>query len=833
MPKNKLHVVLHGHFYQPPREDPWTHEIEKQPSANPFHDWNERINKECYAANAASRVLDASGRIEDIVNNYQYLSFNFGPTLINWLKKYDPKTFELIVQADKESVALNNGHGNAIAQVYNHIIMPLASDRDAITQIEWGIKSFQKDFGRDPEGIWLAETAINEHIAEFLVSYGIKFVILSPTQAKEVRPVNAGHDQSWKDVSNNTIDPSRPYRLQVSNGSLGVFFYYGTIAAKMSFEHLLRNVDFIRGELLASNNQDKETYLVHVATDGENYGHHEPFGDMCLARLFYENRTQKDFIFTNYGNYLEICPPQEFVRLKEGNDGLGTAWSCAHGVDRWRRDCGDSTGGQAGWNQKWREGLRNAFDLLRDKLHASAEKELGKFCRENIWAARNDFVEVVVAGDGEERDNALAAFYAKHFVESITDSDRVFILRIMEALHNALLMYTSCGWFFSEISGIETVQDMRYAARVFDLAGEILNPETKAKFLDILNDAKSNIAEFQHGRRVYEMFVEKRAFSVNHVINEYLLSAILTRESILFNQTDAVYFYRIRINNCQIFSKENWQIYKFRLNVKNTHLKEDDQYIVYIFRNDDNFKTFIKKTLDDTLTSYLDKLVEKDNPKLILKDFNEWFNVNYSLYDLNYDTKEKLLSKLFEKSMQVLHRKISCDDMNVDRYLDIISLYEELGVAIPDHDMIAIKELLSNYIICQLEQFETIDLSTYNFSKMIKIIQTAKKSHFNINYTEILPFLRNYVLKRMNHAILDFDTRELENLEKVIDFTNIAGIDFEKYEIQNLLFDQLMKMTVAEMPFMNKYTINILLKIASKFNISIHQFEVKLRAKFL
>ncbi|MGC8765247.1 MAG: DUF3536 domain-containing protein, partial [Brevinematia bacterium] len=428
---SKRFLIIHGHFYQPPREEPYSLKIEKQVSAFPYKNWNERINRECYAANAASRVLDERGRIVDIINNYEYISFNFGPTLLLWLKKESPSTYEKIIEADYNSREKNNGHGNAIAQVYNHIILPLACDRDIVTEIEWGLKAFEKDFGRSSEGIWLSETAVNDKVVEFLIAYGIKFIILSPFQAAEVSPDN----KKWNDVSDGSIDPSKPYLLEESNGKIAVFFYYKELASKVSFEHLLRNVEFLRGEILKYNNST----LIHYATDGEVYGHHEPFGDMCLSRLIYENRARNEFTFTNYANFLEKHPPSDYVRLKKGNDGLGTSWSCVHGVDRWRKDCGCSTGGKEGWNQKWREPLRNAFDFLRDRLFDKAEQFLNNYLAD-IWHARNNYIDVVYTEDFREREKRIDEFLKKHLNFSVSEEIRVKILKFFEALHMELLM---------------------------------------------------------------------------------------------------------------------------------------------------------------------------------------------------------------------------------------------------------------------------------------------------------------------------------------------------------------------------------------------------------
>lgn len=825
MSANKLHLIIHGHFYQPPREEPWTLEIERQDSAYPFHDWNERINKECYAANAASRILDSSGRIVQIINNYQYISFNIGPTLMSWIKRKDFLTYQRIVDADKESVLLNKGHGNAIAQVYNHIIMPLANDRDVITQIEWGLQSFEQDFGRKAEGIWLSETAVNDRIAEFLISYGIKFIILSPTQAKEVKSLHESDSAPWKDVSDNAIDPSKPYLLRESNGTIAVFFYYGDIATKISFQHLLRNVDYLRGEFIAHNNTHNPDHLVHVATDGESYGHHEPFGDMCLSRLIYDNFTRNDFRLTNYGYYLEIHPPQDAVRLKSGNDNLGTAWSCAHGVDRWRKDCGCSTGGGEGWNQKWREHFRVALDFLRDRIYEAAEKALSPYL-EHVWIARNQYYPVVLAQSQDERKTALEAFFRQHLKSGQNNADTSFIIRIMEALHNELLMYTSCGWFFSEISGIETVQDMKYAARIFELAEDILPEDTHEKFLSILSHAKSNITDLENGKWIFENFAEKGTFTDCHAQNEYLLSLVLNQDKVTLNATEFFYYYGITIQNYQVKEKEGWTIYRFKTRMSNRLFWEVNDYVAYIFKNGIEVKSYIKKTMDDSLGDYLDKVLEKGTPRSNIKDFHDWFNRSYGLSDLTYDAKERLLKKIFEKKMAELHHFMGHNTEKLEDYLDAVSLYQQLGVKIPDKDRVAIRELLNNSILDELEKIEEFDMNHYDFTFLTHVIQIAKRSGIKLDYADILPLIRNYVLNRMHKAIVELNAKELINLEKVIDFTNLAGIDFEKYEIQNLFYERLNDFTrEGKKSALSTEVLHILFRLAGKFNLFTEDYE--------
>ena len=320
--KHPLYFTIHGHFYQPPRENPWTGVIENQPSARPFHDWNDRIASQCYSPNSASRILNSEGRIQDIVNNYDFMSFNMGPTLMGWIRTHTPDTYKRIQEADKRSAERLNGHGNAIAQVYNHIIMPLASEQDKRTQILWGIEDFKFHFGRMPEAMWLAETAINLPTVVELIKAGIKFTILSPTQAESFRELGA---EEWIGCSNTDIDTTRPYRIYprdekgnlVCDGYLDVFFYNPWLSSAVGFEHLLRNAGVFGKRIQDAWDPNREDpQLVSIGTDGESYGHHEPFGDMCAAYLYNRFAPENNMVPVNYGWYLEKFPPKHEVLLK-------------------------------------------------------------------------------------------------------------------------------------------------------------------------------------------------------------------------------------------------------------------------------------------------------------------------------------------------------------------------------------------------------------------------------------------------------------------------------------------------------------------------------------
>ncbi|MDY7027751.1 MAG: DUF3536 domain-containing protein [Spirochaetota bacterium] len=455
------HLIFHGHFYQPPREDPWTGLVNTQPSAAPFHDWNHRITRECYAANSASRFLRYDGRIEDIINNYRVLSFNFGPTLMWWLRQHAPYVYEAIIEADRLSIGDNGGHGNAIAQAYNHTILPLDDPRDARIQIQWGIADFEFHFGRRSEGIWLPETAVNEAVIDMLIEEKINFIVLSPWQAEAIHTRGM---EEWKELKEEPAPFWRPYRIKRPGGTINIFFYNNEIAQGISFEHYLRNADALYSRLLPFHSDADPGHLVHVATDGEVYGHHEPFGDMCLAALQKKIAEKEDFVFTNYGAYLEKHPPVYDVRLRKGEQELGTSWSCHHGVSRWFKDCGCSTGGEINWNQKWRTPLREGLRGLSAKLWDIYRSETGKYSDTDPLDLLKEYISVLTGRLGP------ADFARMHLKPEKRNEESVeSMLTLLEGQKYRLYSFTSCGWFFADIDGIEATQNIRYALKAIQL----------------------------------------------------------------------------------------------------------------------------------------------------------------------------------------------------------------------------------------------------------------------------------------------------------------------------------------------------------------------------
>ena len=477
------YICIHGHFYQPPRENAWLETIEIQDSAAPFHDWNERINEECYAPNATARVLNEDHLIESISNNYARISWNMGPTLLSWLQEHDPATYRRVIEADWESRSDFGGHGSAVAQSYNHIIMPLANDRDRKTQIRWGIADFAHRFGRQPEGMWLAETAVSTACLEDLVDSGITYTILAPRQCKAVRPAG---EADWREVHGG-VDPRRAYRCNLPSGrSIALFFYDGDVAKAVAFEGLLNDGNYLAHKLMNSLDGGDEVQLAHIATDGESYGHHHAKGEMALAACLNTIDRNPAFRLTNYGEFLELHPPTWEAQIHENS-----SWSCVHGVERWRSDCGCETGGGPGWHQRWRAPLRAALDEVRDKLVAVFEREAGELFTD-CWATRDDYIRLVLNRSPGRAEDFLTRWSK---ADTIRPTTRIRMLRLLEMQRHAMLMYTSCAWFFNEVSGIETLQVLQYANRALHLCEVLTGENHHPQFLNRLEKIESNVVK--------------------------------------------------------------------------------------------------------------------------------------------------------------------------------------------------------------------------------------------------------------------------------------------------------------------------------------------------
>jgi hypothetical protein len=487
-------LILHGHFYQPPRENPRTDIVEVQDSAAPYRDWNERIWASCYRANAHSRYLNSTGQIESISNNYAHISFNFGATLLSWMEENHPATMEAIIQADKDSVK-RLGHGNAIAQGFNHTILPLDDPEDARIQVEWGLEAFRTWFGRDSEGLWCPEAAINPAVIDILSSCGVKFVILSPWQCKSVEDSHG----DMIDLSGKPAPYDEPFILTgEKGGTVSAFFYHPGLAGGISFGHLLRDADNLYNQLLSIKASDN-TRLIHTATDGEIYGHHEPFGDMALCALIKKVESRSDFTFTNYATYLANHPAKRHAVLLPGEDDKGTSWSCVHGVSRWYKDCGCHTGGEEGWNQKWRLPLRTAFRTMHAKVMELCQETVGRVFGEGV-----DLHHILshfgpVAAKQMTMDAFLDQLNETH---PFDEANRQELAGMFVCYMFSMYSFTSCGWFFSDLGGIEPRQNIAYALMSVSLYQELTGEAVLPSFLIDLQQAKCNRPQDGNGMTI-------------------------------------------------------------------------------------------------------------------------------------------------------------------------------------------------------------------------------------------------------------------------------------------------------------------------------------------
>jgi alpha-amylase/alpha-mannosidase (GH57 family) len=484
--------VIHAHFYQPPRENPWTEEVPREPSAGPFHDWNTRISAESYRPNAFARIFDADGRVLAIVNNYEELSFNVGPTLMSWLERYQPDVYRRVQEAPRRS---GSATGGAIAQAWNHMILPLADERDVRTQIRWGLADFRHRFGREAPGMWLPETAVNPFVLSVLAEEGVGFTILAPSQVAAIRPLAGRASRSLAAVPNRSwtpVDGDHPVDTRVAyrfahprKKGLGVdlVVYHGGLSHALAFEAVTSETLVDR----AAGAGGRRGGLVAIALDGETFGHHHKWADRALAYALTAEAPRRGLEVTNLASWLERNPPLYEAQVHE------SAWSCAHGVGRWSADCGCSTGGPAGADQKWRAPLRAALDGLRATgVEVFERRGPALFTGGDPWAARDAYVDVLIGA--VTRDEFAARWVAP-------GADRVLAFTLLEAQRNAMLMYTSCGWFFYDLAGLETVQVLRYAARVCDLLVEAGEPSPEPVMLDRLREAHS--FEAGDGRRIW------------------------------------------------------------------------------------------------------------------------------------------------------------------------------------------------------------------------------------------------------------------------------------------------------------------------------------------
>ena len=829
-----VYVTVHGHFYQPPRENPYLDAIERQPSATPFHDWNERIHWECYRPNAFARVLNDRGELLGIVNNYEYMSFNIGPTLMSWLERYDMEVYQRILEADIRSSQRLNGHGNAIAQVYNHIIMPLANERDKYTQIRWGKADFKSRFGRDPEGIWLAETAIDYATIAALISEGIKFIILAPSQAQRCRPFPTNHDPhpQWHEVGGSQIDPTRPYRCYLKPGFqttssplsvskitslqstdelpyIDIFFYDGPISRDMGFTDVVYSSSHFAGRVGAAIRGDHRlAQLISVATDGETFGHHKKGTEKTLAYAFIGEFPRHGWNVTNFAHYLSLYPPTWEVELKPV-----TAWSCAHGVDRWQDDCG--CGGEGGvWHQKWRRPLRQALNWLRDELIAVYEDHARRLFHDP-WLARDEYIDILL-----DRSNAnVHRFLSRHQTHKLTPSEQVDALRLLEMQRHSLFMFTSCGWFFEELSRPEGTQILRYAARALELAGDIGGVQLEKGFLKRLSLAPSNVEQFKHGGEVYRQLVLTAQIGFKQVAAHYAITslfnhhngAVPTQESrkYLEGHQKRVYCYTadqldyqmqrmgsltMAVGHLKLVSEITWESENLVFAV--LHLGGWDFHCCiqqFTGRRDYGH-------LKENLLASLQQASAAHAIVMMTKMFGEQA---FSLQNLFAEERHRIMRLLSQETLTRL------DQLYTQTYREnygVIMAFHRDGLTVPQELQVA-AEIALGYrcltILRSLEQDINDPQLSYSHVLQLQAIATeAKHLRCQLKIPEGKQILEQLIMRLLWQLLHEstgyIDITRLEKLEKLLDIGNDLNLDISLDKCQELYFSCLQSQIIPQ-----------------------------------
>ncbi len=763
------YICIHGHFYQPPRENPWLESIEQQDSAHPYHDWNERITAECYAPNGAARIQNGNGRITEIVNNYARMSFNFGPTLLAWMESNASDAYQAVLEADRESARRFSGHGSAIAQVYNHMILPLASRRDKVTQIRWGISDFERRFGRKPEGMWLAEAAVDLETLDILAEHGISFTVLAPSQAKRARDIGG---RKWRDLNGGQIDPSMAYLQRLRSGrSINLFFYDGPVSQAVAFEGLLKSGETFANRLL-STFSDSRTWpqLGHIATDGETYGHHHAHGDMALAYALHHIESNHLARLTNYAEFLERQPPCREVEIHENS-----SWSCIHGVERWRSDCGCNSGMKPGWRQGWRGPLRDALDWLRDELAQIYERRAGSLFKD-AWAARDAAIQLVL----DRSDDSVQSFFAQHAARPLSEAEVSAALQLLEMQRHAMLMYTSCGWFFDELSGIETVQVIQYAARALQLAAETAGAGLEESFANRLERAKSNLPEHGDGRNIYSKFVKPAMVDLPKVAAHYAVSSLF--ES--YPQETAMYCYSVAREDFRLLSSGRVRLALGRAQVRSQIDRTASTYSFGVFHLGDHIfsggvRVFQGEDAYGGLCRQLTEIFERGDFPELLREVDRIFGSGtYTLKLLFRDEQRKVLNRIIEAARteaNATYRQL------YDHYAPLMRFLRDAGMATPRRIQVAAEFTLNTELIRAVEA-EPLPI------EQIRARMTEAKN-IGVSLDEpLLEFRLRRTLERLARRTLPdpLDAAVLEGLNQAVGLAKEMPFAVNLWTLQNI-----------------------------------------------
>jgi alpha-amylase/alpha-mannosidase (GH57 family) len=804
-----VYLVVHGHFYQPPRENPWLEAIEREPSAAPFPNWNARIAHECYRQNAAARIFEDRGRVVEILNNYIHFSFNFGPTLLSWLEVQMPDVYRRILEADRFSVGERSGHGNALAQGYGHAILPLCNDRDRLTQIRWGKRDFSFRFGRGPEAMWLPEAAIDAATVEDLIAEGMRFVVLSPKQARRVRPLQAPDEpmpaqdpyesstdeappeapppaSPWRDVGPDRVDPRMPYRCfsrRDPERYIDVFFYDGPVAHGISFERVLDSskqlVDKLWGAVDAGRDGPQ---LVHAAVDGETFGHHMRHAERALSYAFRVEAPRRGFTLTNYGEYLERHPPTHEVELEFGPDGEGSSWSCAHGVGRWYRDCSCHASAPEGWNQAWRGPLRQAVNLVRDEA-ARLYEELGGDLLQDVWAARDAYVELLLDTGVQARERFLDT-HGRSRARGM--SGQLTALKLLEMQRHSLLAQTSCGWFFNDISGLEAVQVLKYAARTVQLIEELSGRDVEGPLLEVLGEARSNLEEQGTGADVWRRHVLPATVGINRLVAQYAITDRFRR----YPNNHQFYGYQVNRVEGRRLSGGSVSVSVGRLQVEflSTGETRDVSYALIHFGGHD-FHCAVRpfagvqefRRLIDQLESIIGHATVTELLRVVDAHFGEDY---YTLRHLLAEEREEVLDSLFghitERFAEMYTRLYRENRRAVNALI-------ETGFKPPEEFRMAAEYVLSRQLNEEIRaQLKSRDRNRYQTA--LSVVREARARDYNLDKRSSAAVFNEMLNESIEGLVAEPTPDASRQALEVVELADLLQIELELQPAQDMLF---------------------------------------------
>jgi alpha-amylase/alpha-mannosidase (GH57 family) len=762
------YVCIHGHFYQPPRENPWLEEVELQDDAYPYHDWNEKITAECYAPNAASRILDSKGKIIDIVNIYSMISFNFGPTLLSWLQRHNPDVYQAILDADRLSMDNFSGHGSAIAQAYNHMIMPLANSRDKRTQVVWGIRDFKKRFRRDPEGMWLPEAAVDTETLEMLADAGIIFTVLSPRQAAKVKDVRGA---KWIDLSYSSIDPKMPYVCSLPSGkSINIFFYNGAISQDVAFGGLLKSGENFANRMISSFEENGDSsQLVHIATDGETFGHHHRYGDMALAYCLHYIRAKNLAKITNYGEYLAVHTPSHELEIVENS-----SWSCVHGVGRWKEDCGCNSGMHKGWSQEWRRPLREAMDRLRERVIRLYEGDAPEYLKDP-WGARERYIDVIL---DRTRVN-IEDFIKTHSKRELSYDEKVYVLKLLEVQRNAMLMYTSCGWFFDDISGIEALQVMQYASKVIQYIEDMKGRYYESEFMSTLEEIPSNV--YENALRPYRMYVKSKRSDFLRVGAHYSISSFFEE----YPEHVKIFCYRAKR---RIYNKK--EAGKFRLAVGTADISSDitreEKNISFavLHLGDHNInggaRYFVSNEAFMIMQGEIQDAFGKGDIPEVIRLMDKYFEGNvYSAWSLFKDEQKKIMDQVLlstYEDIEASYRQI------YDNSYTMMNFFHSLGLRLPKSFSVAAEYIINRDI-------KRIFEAGIDMEKLRNLMEDIKKWSIKIDEAMINYVVSTWIDRNMERLFQKpEDTALLDKIDSILEVLKPLSLSLNLWNAQNVYF---------------------------------------------